>query len=214
MQTSGISILSVILSTFILLFIGTLIWVITGNPKFVKFTISAGFGLVAIAIGSVFVSMHYVNMDNILENVVENVVLAAVATFLIVVLLMSLYRLLLEQKRIITFAHIVSDSVVKRRIMFLGLLIILCIAAFPEIGISLPILAVVLVIGLDLTLVLYRQSRTLYGDNDLEFSEAVRYVITEDKSNGPEGPRRFDRVFPIPKPKVESLPVPKGGLTR
>ena len=55
--------------------------------------------------------------------------------------------------------------------------------------------AVIAVIILDLGLVLYRQFRGIYGNNDLEFGEAVRYVMDQKRSG--RGPGHFDRVFPV-----------------
>lgn len=58
--------------------------------------------------------------------------------------------------------------------------------------------------------VLFRESDGKYGDNDLEVSEAARYVIRKTKNGS--GPEHFDRVFSDHKQVTAEVSVTGGAV--
>lgn len=205
-----ITVTSVCFGLFIVLGIISILLLPCWGRRFSIFLFLSWLAFSAIFIGSVVIFVLYVHTPSAYGQIIY----ATMTTTLLAAALNWLRLYVLERDRGITFVKLVSMNVVKRRLLVLGGLIALCIVAFPLIGISLPILIIIIATAIDLVLVLYRRVHGLYGNNDLEFGEAVRYVITiQDKSHG--GPRHFDRVFSVPKQKVEWLRrVPRWWLAR
>jgi len=111
-----------------------------------------------------------------------------------------------------SFTGWVATSALKRRLLWTIILIIVSVPAFLGFGgQGLPwgiLLALALVV-VDLSLVWYRRNSGRYGDNDLEFTEAVRRVI--EANEGGDGPSGFDRVFEPAKQEDDAFEgVPAG----
>jgi hypothetical protein len=104
-----------------------------------------------------------------------------------------------------TFTGMIMRSIVRRRanqlLMFGGMCIVLYVF---DAAAALILFIPIVLFFVDMILIIYRQRYALYGNNDLEFREAVRYVINENRSG--RGPGRFERVFPVLERRIGQEP--------
>jgi hypothetical protein len=102
------------------------------------------------------------------------------------------------------FGGLIIIKVIRRRIVQLLMFGAIIIIIYLVNDLWWPLFIPVGLIVADVVLMLYRQRRGLYGNNDLEFREAVRYVIDENRSG--RGPGDFEHVFPVVERKMGQEP--------
>jgi hypothetical protein len=116
----------------------------------------------------------------------------------------SKLRRFLPKAKTVSFTTMIAQDVMKKRSAQLSMLGLLFLLLSVVNGFMWPLFGVAGLLLLDLLLVYFRQSRALYGSNALEFSEAVRYIINQQKSGS--GPGHFTRVFPEVSHELQAKP--------
>lgn len=103
-----------------------------------------------------------------------------------------------------TFTTLVVTSVVSRRIFQICSFILVWMVLEFLGETSWVLFGLITLMIVDVCVVLYRQWGALYGDNELEFLEAVRYVIKAREAGRP--PDKFDRIFREPRSVIRDAP--------